>query len=133
MKQNPTQRGFTLIELMIVVAIVGILSAIAYPSYQDYVKKARRSGAETFMVAVASKEAQYLLDNRAYTTTIADLNMPGCPASCVPSDIANSYSFTIVTTTPLGFTITATATGAQVADGNLTLDSTGVKTPPAKW
>src|SRR5258708_40114560 len=62
--------GFTLVEVMIVVAIIGIMAAIAYPSYQSYVMRAKRSAAQQFMLDMTSREQQYLLDARSYTATI---------------------------------------------------------------
>lgn len=125
-------RGFTLIEMMIVVAIIGILSAIAYPSYLKYVMRANRSVAEQFMLDITSREQQYLLDARSYTATIGTggLNMT------VPTQVSPYYTMAIVvdnTATPPVFTITATAIGSQVSDGNLTLNNLGQKTPSSKW
>ena len=125
-------RGFTLIEMMTVVAIIGILSAIAYPSYLNYVKRANRSAAQQFMLDVTSREQQYLLDARSYTATIGTggLNMT------VPTQVSPFYTMAIVadnTATPPTFTITATAIGSQVSDGNLTLNNLGQKTPSSKW
>lgn len=123
--------GFTLLELMIAVAIIGILAAIAIPNYQSYLVKANRSAAQQHMLALASKQEQYLLDSRAYASTEAALGY-----SSTPSDVSGKYTIAIATTaTPLGFTITATpvAGGSQAADGTLTLDNTGAKTPVGKW
>ena len=62
--------GFTLIELMIVVVVVAVLAAVALPSYSQYMRKAHRAQAQGFMLALANKEEQFILDQRAYTTTI---------------------------------------------------------------
>jgi prepilin-type N-terminal cleavage/methylation domain-containing protein len=59
----PRTRGFTLIELMIVVAIVAILAAVAYPAYTSHVRKAHRAAAQSCLMDLAQKQTQYLLDN----------------------------------------------------------------------
>ncbi len=122
--------GFTLVELVIAVVIVGILSAIAFPSYQDHMRKARRGAAQSFMIDIATREQQYLIDARSYaggTGALATLNL------AVPADVSRFYSVTIEPAAPAlppSYTITATpiAGSAQVPDGVLTLDHQGAKT-----
>jgi type IV pilus assembly protein PilE len=121
-------RGFTLIEILIVVAIVAILAAIAFPSYQNHLRKARRADAQTFMMDVANREQQYLLDARAYatgTSALSSLNVTP------PDTVTTYYTVTVAAgaATP-SFVITATPVSGtpQVADGALTLDNNGTKT-----
>ena len=126
-------RGFTLIEVMTVVVIIGILAAVAYPSYQDYVRKGNRSAAQSFMMTIAQRQEQYLLTNRSYTTTVGTggLNLTQ------PPETNGKYTFAI--TQPGGSTtylVTATPQGNQAVPGKfdaLTLSSDGTKAPTAEW
>jgi type IV pilus assembly protein PilE len=127
--QMNKNRGFTLVEIMTVVVIIGILVAIAWPSYQSQLRKGRRAAAQTYMSDIANLQQQYLLDARAYAPDFATLNKPA------PTDLANFYTFTMNVPggAPPTFTITATAIGQQVATGgaqgeDLTLDNNGTKT-----
>jgi type IV pilus assembly protein PilE len=139
MKSLKRTNGFTLIELMIVVAIIGILAAIAYPSYQDSVRRGNRSAAQSFMLTVANKQQQYLLDARQYALGATFLTTLSLTA---PAEVTKYYAITVLpaaATTPPTFTVVATANGTQAPDGDLTLDNLGAKTrrvgagPDLKW
>jgi type IV pilus assembly protein PilE len=126
-------------ELMITVAIIAILAAIAMPSYLEHVKKTRRAAVQSFMLEVSTREEQFLIDNRAYVAAANNAAFAGALNLAVPgagtdSDVASFYDLDVtVGATPPTFTITATAKGSQASDGNLTLNSAGVKTPVDKW
>ena len=137
------QSGFTLIELMITVAVIGILAAVAYPSYQGYIHRANRSAAQSFMMGIANKQQQYLLDARTFAggaSFLTDL------ALSVPSDVSTKYSFTVTCTMPTAagnctaaagapnYIITATPIGGQLTNdpkygncGALTVNAAGSK------
>jgi type IV pilus assembly protein PilE len=140
MTQSRT-RGFTLIELMIVVVVVGILAAIALPAYQSQVRKSNRSAAQQFMMDAATREQQLLLDSRNYVAVTTTANFPNAPSSgginlTVPATTTAKYTFTVTVdnaTNPPSFLITGTAINSQAVDGALTLDQTGAKTPASKW
>lgn len=130
-KRIHTERGFTLIELMIVVAVVGILAAIAYPSYTQHVIRSHRVSAQTQMLDIANRQQQYFIANRTYATK-TQIESNGFALS---TDLANryDYSITLGTTSPPSYSIQFTAKNSQLSDGNLTLDSAGTKTPANKW
>jgi type IV pilus assembly protein PilE len=130
--------GFTLIELMITLAIVAILAGIGYPSYESYMKRSRRAEAQQLLASIANREAQYLLDSRMYTNVIgatglnANVERWTCTPSGAPTTCStNFYDITIAVdnaATPPTFTVTATAKDKQVSDGNLTINQAGAKT-----
>jgi type IV pilus assembly protein PilE len=132
MINKPLQRGFTLIELMIVVVIIAILAAIAYPAYTDSVQKARRADATVTL----SETAQRL--ERCYTMFTAYDNAACEPA---PGDFpfASPEGYYEIRATVLAanaFTLTAVRQGAQTADtncGDFSLTSTGVKGITGSW
>ncbi|SDZ10655.1 type IV pilus assembly protein PilE [Variovorax sp. YR634] len=123
--------GFTLIELMITVAIVAILAAVALPSYRQYVVRSKRSAAQAQMMDIANRQQQFLLANRSY----ADKTALTASGYALPAEVNSNYSYDIVlsTTGVPGYTLTLTPIGGQTGDGALTLNSDGVKTPAEKW
>jgi len=125
------QKGFTLIEVMITVAIVAILASIAYPSYTRYIIRAKRSAAQAQMMDIANREQQFLMANRAY----ADKTALTASGYALPTDVAANYDYTLTVNT-VGFPtflLTFVPSGNQASDGNLTIDHTGAKTPAEKW
>lgn len=132
--------GFTLIELMITVAIVGILTAIAYPSYQSQIRKTRRADAEGAVTALAAAMERFYVTNGQYTKadgTAPALGAGGIFPSQAPLDGGTKYyDLSIVdlpgdpaTITPTSYTLLATpiAGGPQAGDGPLRLDATGAR------
>ena len=123
--------GFTLIELMIVIVIVGILAAIAMPSYQRYVLRSHRTVAINALLDMGSREARYYSANNAYTgalTGATGLGYASDPAHL--PDATNPYYSVGAALNGNSFTLTATAVGNQVNDvecGNFTYTGLGVK------
>lgn len=135
-------RGFTLIELMVTVAIVGILASIAMPSYLEYIKKGKRSEAEGALVTFANAMEQWRLQNGSYcdaggtggasscgSTETFDTGSPTIFSNIVPiSGGTTTYNLTISAVTATSYTLTAAPTGAQASDGALSITNTGTKT-----
>jgi type IV pilus assembly protein PilE len=123
-------RGLTLIELLVAMIVVGILAAIAIPSYREYVIRGHRRAAQAAMAEIATRELQYFAANREFADT-ATLGF------ALPPDVSDYYALTITPSlngSVPSFTITMDPAGtSQAGDGILTLTSEGVKTPPEKW
>jgi type IV pilus assembly protein PilE len=123
-------RGFTLVELMITVAVIAILAAIAWPSYENYVRRSKRANAQSALMTIASREQAHLLDLRGYTTSLAALNY------AAPQELRNDYAFTVVVdndASPRTFVATATPVNLQARNGELplTVSQSGARSPAA--
>jgi type IV pilus assembly protein PilE len=125
--------GFTLGEVLVVMAIIAILSAVAYPSYLSYITRANRAAAQGFMLEVSNRQERYLLDKRAYATVIdsTGLNVT------IPKSVSDNY--TVTTNSPSAragapspsYDVVADPKPGQAARdaacGKLTIDETGHK------
>ena len=98
-------RGITLMELLIVIVIVGILSAIAYPSYQGYSARAKRTEAKAALLQIATNQERFYLQNNTYTTNLIAL---GFDSPCPHETPSGSYDICVDNATPNGFTASAT-------------------------
>ncbi|GIX23444.1 MULTISPECIES: type IV pilin protein [Caldimonas] len=131
---SSASRGFTLVEILIVVAIVGILAAIAYPSYQQHVVSSRRAAAQACLVEMAQFMERFYTTHMRYdrTATSPPTNVSLPQTQCV-NDLANFYTFAFAENQPTAvtYTVEARPQGAQAtADagcGTLSLTHTGVK------
>jgi type IV pilus assembly protein PilE len=137
------RRGFTLIEVMIVVAIIAILAAIAYPAYTKYTARSHVSAAQAYLMDVAQRQQQYLLDNRDYATQAVMTDAGGL-------DVASAQvlaDYTITVTNPVSgvpapsFSVSAAPKstslvykyGGSLYNQTLSIDNTGAKSPSALW
>lgn len=121
-------QGFTLIELMIVVAVIGILAAIAYPSYQEHVNKSKRADAQASLMELSHFMERYYTANGRYNKS--DGSAPDLPFSKAPKDGGSeNYGLALSAVDAFSYTLTATAKNSMANDkcGNLTLTSKGVK------
>ncbi|MHB1543708.1 MAG: type IV pilin protein [Gammaproteobacteria bacterium] len=123
---NSGRSGFSLIELLVVMAIAGILLVIAVPAYQQYMLDAHRTDATKTLLEVSNAESEYYTSNNVYAGNLTSL---GYPADTVTS--ANGYyAVTATSSSPQTYTLTATPEGAQTRDTNcasFTLNSLGQK------
>ncbi|MGZ5008108.1 MAG: type IV pilin protein [Methylobacter sp.] len=124
------QKAFTLIELMVAVAIIGLLAGIAYPSYKDSVRKSRRADVKSVVLGLANAMERRFTETNSYLGAAAGSADTGAPGIyTVPAATASYYTVTISAATASSYTLSAAPTGAQSTDecGTLTLTHTGVK------
>ena len=131
-------RGVTLLELMIVVAILSILASIAYPSYQGYITRTNRSAGKSALLEAANRQEQFFADNKRYATDLADLgyggnafmvNAQGDPVPDLSAE--RCYGVSLTNTTATSYTLNA---APQLGQANhdaqcatLTLTHTGIR------
>lgn len=132
------QKGVTLIELMIVVVIVAIISAFAYPSYTQFIVRAKRTAATSMLLQVADRQQQFFMDNKQYAANLTRLGL-GADTVMIDEDAAvvaagdadRIYNVSVSAVTATSYTLTAAPQLVQAskdtACGSLTLDQAGVK------
>ena len=131
---NKANKGFSLIELMIAMVIVGILATIMLPSYRQYVTESRRSEGVAMLLNVMQQQERYYTEMLRYTANLADLGFD--PTKPVASENGTYH----IQAAQCGsdslercVKLTAVAQGEQAADGDITLDSSGVRAPQSHW
>jgi type IV pilus assembly protein PilE len=133
-RASSLQKGFTLIELMIVIVIVAILMGIAIPAYSDQVRKSRRAQAKADLLAATQAAERMFTNNNSY----ASFTLAG--GATTQDVVISGRTWYIITLTGLAagtFTLTATPQGEQAIDtcGTLTINQANVRTPntPGCW
>ncbi|ACA85591.1 type IV pilin protein [Shewanella woodyi] len=125
------RNGFTLVELMVGIAIIGILTAIAYPSYTEYVAEGARAEAHTSLLRISNLQEQFYLDNRTYTEDMNELGVGADPF------VTQSNLYSVDSTGTGSFVLVATALGVQAtrdsACATIQITDTGAKTPTECW
>ena len=126
------QRGFTLVELLVVLAIVGVLMSIAIPSYSTYKLRSNRADGLAILNEIMQAQERYAADRGVYTTNLTQLGYNAAPASADGFFIVAAANCPGVPSLADCVLLTATAQGGQTADnngngGNLSLNSRGTK------
>ena len=131
MLRNHKQSGFTLIELMIVVVIVGILITVALPSFQSQAVRTNQAAAQSAMMDIANVQEQYFLATRSYLDKAA-LEATGYT---LDPDVANNYTYTMTVAAgpPSTFLLTLVPSSSAGGDATFTINSSGNKTPAEYW
>lgn len=118
--------GFTLVELMIVIAIIAILAAVSYPAYNRYVDKARRIDAQKSLLEASQAMQRFYAEQSPFTYAGATLGATGIYPNQVPLTGGTAfYQLSIQTQSQTAFTLRATPINGQIGDGYLEITSTG--------
>jgi type IV pilus assembly protein PilE len=132
------QRGFTLIELMVVVAIIAIILAFAFPSYERYIVRTKRAVAQNALLQVADRQQQFFMDNKRFAADLTNLGFNANPfvvdddgAATVAGDVDAVYSLTLSNVTQTTWTVTAAPLNGQLSRdtdcGSLSITQAGTK------
>ena len=138
MNQSNSQRGFSLVELMVVVAIIAIVSAFAYPSYMNYVINTKRTAGTSVLLQIADRQQQFFMDNKRYANDLMLLGFPANPLvlddqgnSTGAGDTAAVYTVALSNVTATTYTITAAPLNQMAKHdtdcGSLVLDQRGTQ------
>jgi len=124
-----SEKGITLIELLVVIVIVGILAAIAVPTYTNYMVRARRADAKTCLEQLRASQEMRRAERGGYSTSLVELqNTWGVPAAC------GDYALALNSSSATTFSGVANpSTARQIPDGALAINQDGTKTPADKW
>jgi type IV pilus assembly protein PilE len=123
--------GFSLLELMIVIVIVAILAAVAYPSYQQHIVRTNRAAAQQYLLEVSSLQHQFILDNRSYAATLAALGTN--PATAISDNYTVTISGVDNTASPPTFTLQAAPKSGTTQQGSDTLTVNHLGQKNATW
>jgi type IV pilus assembly protein PilE len=135
MKTTRSMLGMTLIEILIVLVILAILSAVALPTYQGNVRKSGRAAAKGALMDVAMRQEQYFINNKSYATALPGLGLPDpyyfdkTTEQVAATDTSRAYQLTLANTTATSYDAVATPVHNQSVDGcgNYTLKSDGTR------
>ena len=137
-RSRARQTGVTLIEMMVVVVILAILAAYAFPSYTQFIIRAKRTTGTSMLLQVADRQQQFFMDNKQYSASLAALGFPAVTfmigddgTFLADGDVDRVYNLSLTNTSATTYTATATPQLRQAAKdtacANLTLTHTGIK------